>query len=156
MPAYRGLVLRGAGPQAGRAVLLRPGDRLVDRSAVSAVVPGSRSPLPGGACYAVWSVTGQLIRRPSGDHDEVVFRPGTPFRVLDIRLDTPSPLFLLRELPGPDRTGTPSARQDAPSVLDDLDRAVLGRLDEALRGLSSPSGKAAWPQRCAGPIGNGP
>lgn len=174
MPTYQGLVLRGTGTKADRASGLRPGDRLADLAPVSAVVPDGGPPMPGDACYAVWSVTGRRVRRLSDDHDdhddhdsydgydahdEVVFLGGTSFRVLDVRLDSASPLVLLRELPDLGVAGSASARPtrpDAPAGLDEVDRAVLGWLDEALRGQSNRSGGAAWPPRCAGPIGEGP
>lgn len=168
MPTYQGLVLRGTGTKADHSGGPRPGDRLADLAPVSAVVPDGGPPLPGGACYAVWSVTGRRVRRLSDDHDgyddhtdhnEVVFLAGTSFRVLDTRMDTASPLILLRELPGLGVAGTASARStrpDAPAGLDEVDRAVLGWLDDALRGQSKRSGRTAWPRRCAGPIGEGP
>ncbi|MET8830215.1 hypothetical protein ABZX40_32040 [Streptomyces sp. NPDC004610] len=61
----------------------------------------------GGPGYAVWSLTGRLM----GDidpytPDRLVFRPGTRFKVLDVRGGL-QPLVLLREMsPGePDRPG---------------------------------------------------
>lgn len=159
MPTYQGLVLRGTGTEAHRADGLRPGDQLADRAPVSAVAPHDGPPLPGGACYAVWSVTGRRVRQLADDHDdhdEVVFLAGTSFRLLDIRVDNASPLLLLRELPSPRAAGAASARPYAPPGLDEVDRAVLTWLNDALRGRPAPSAQATWPQRCAGPIGNGP
>ncbi|MFC4033951.1 hypothetical protein ACFO3J_21060 [Streptomyces polygonati] len=159
MPTYRGLLLRGTGAEDGRMEDLLPCAGLSDRAPVSAVLSGGGTALPPGARYALWSVTGRRVRHLSDgrDHpDEVVFPAGTPFRVLDVRPGGASPLVLLRELPTPDTRAAAAAGQEAPAGLDDADRAVLARLEDALRGRPHPAGKGGWPPRCAGPIGDGP
>ncbi|WP_262061196.1 hypothetical protein [Streptomyces sp. STR69] len=151
LPSYRGVALRGSGPPAPGSVGPPPGTPLRDAAPVSAT-PFDRAraatPVTPGAGYAVWSVTGRRVRHllDAGAPDEVVFAPGTAFRVLDVRPGA-TPLVLLRELPTADALST---------GLDDADRAVLARLDEALDGHSFPTGTGQWPERCAGPIGGGP
>ncbi|MCY0949247.1 hypothetical protein [Streptomyces sp. H27-S2] len=164
LPSFRGLALRGALPDAapgagaGDAGLPRPGTVLRDPAAVSALPCGAAGPEPGSARYAIWSVTGRRVRQlgaagSSAAHDEVVFAPGTAFRVLDVRTDGPGPLVLLRQL-SVSATAPPPARYAEP---DGEDHAVLARLDEALRGRPEAPAGFAWPERCAGPLeGAGP
>ncbi|SFL33663.1 hypothetical protein SAMN05192584_11734 [Streptomyces pini] len=156
MPSFRGPVLRGAGPSGtGKPPAPAPGTVLRDPAPVSALPGDGRGPSPASARYAIWSVTGRRVRQlsdgtgPTARHDEVVFAPGTAFRVLDVRAGGPSPLLLLRELPAGSAAAPAGHAQP-----DDRDRAVLARLDEALR--QRPSGAAAfdWPGRCAGPVGS--
>ncbi|QLH25375.1 hypothetical protein [Streptomyces sp. Rer75] len=105
--------------------------------------------------YAIWSVTGrkvrQLLDRPAGTreaHDEVVFAPGTGFRVLGVRTVRGAPVVLLRELPA-----TATAYVDEASELSQLDRKALARLEVALAD-EIPAGEAQdWPERCVGPVG---
>jgi hypothetical protein len=111
--------------------------------------------------YALWSFTGRRVNpllsgtteaTPTAP-DEIVFGPGTAFRVLDVREVGGSALVLLRELlPAAIRTAA-SAPPDGP---EDQDRAVLARLTEALeqRVPAGSRGRAAhWPERCSGPVG---
>ncbi|WP_240136609.1 hypothetical protein [Streptomyces sp. MUM 178J] len=158
MPSFRGPALRGAGPSVtAESPTPDPGTVLRDPAPLSALPADGRGPSPAVARYAVWSVTGRRVRQlsdstgPGVGHDEVVFPPGTAFRVLGVRTSGPSPLILLRELPtGPD--GEPPVH----AQLDEQDHAVLARLDEAL--TRCPPGAAAfdWPARCAGPVGGPP
>ncbi|MFJ8281289.1 hypothetical protein ACIRA2_28890 [Streptomyces griseoviridis] len=153
MPSYRGVAFRGAdGPDGG---LLRPGVLLRDPAPVCVLPLGAGVPRPGGAQYAVWSVTGRRVRqladRPGAgkDRDEVVLPPGTLLRVLDVRQEGGAPLTLLREVPlnGP---GIPARHGGA--ELDADDRTALARLDEALRGHPVAPGRADWPRLCAGSL----
>ncbi|MER6689936.1 hypothetical protein [Streptomyces minutiscleroticus] len=156
MPSFRGAALRGAGPAGGGTTRTpAPGTVLRGPAPVSALPCDGRGPSPASARYAIWSVTGRRVRQLSEDagpdarHDEVVFAPGTAFRVLEVRAEGPSPLVLLRELPaGP----APVPLSHAP--LDDQDRAVLARLDQALARHSSGAAAFDWPGRCAGPVGS--
>ncbi|WP_327167288.1 hypothetical protein [Streptomyces subrutilus] len=155
MPSFRGLALRGSAP--GREVEPPwPGTVLRDPAAVSALPYGAAGPEPGNARFAIWSVTGRRVRQlfgaagSSAAHDEVVFAPGTAFRVLDVRSDGPEPLVLLRQL-SVAASAAPPARYAEP---DAEDRAVLARLDEALGARpAAPTAGFAWPERCAGPLG---
>ncbi|MFJ4915944.1 hypothetical protein [Streptomyces sp. NPDC088726] len=154
LPSYRGPVLRGTGtgPAAGAPALPRPGTLLRDAALLSTTPLDSTRPAmtPGGS-YVIWSVAGRRVRQladQSRGPEEVVFAPGTLFRVLDVRRDGPSVQIFLRELTGPVTAATPDP---------DADRAVLGRLDEAVRGRpTAPEGTGHWPERCIGAVGTGP
>ncbi|MCD0484793.1 hypothetical protein LO771_20950 [Streptacidiphilus sp. ASG 303] len=151
---YRGAVVRGAAPGAaaagppGGAV---PGAVLHEPAPVCGLPLDPGALLPHGTGYLVWSVGGRRVQRSAGSSpasDEVVFAPGTRFRVLEVRPGSAGPLVLLRELPddgaSPGEPGGPGAG----------DRAVLERLDRFLSGR--PVGAAVpWPARCAGPLGTG-
>ncbi|MFD4032262.1 hypothetical protein ACFWVP_17480 [Streptomyces sp. NPDC058637] len=155
LPSYRGALLRGMGsdPTAeGSPALPRPGTLLRDAAQLSTTPFDSTrtATMPGGT-YVIWSVSGRRVRQLS-DHargpDEVVFAPGTLFRVLDVRRDGRAVQLFLRELTGPPTATTPDP---------DADRAVLARLDDAVRGSSAaPVGTGHWPDRCVGAVGAGP
>ncbi|MEU3557053.1 hypothetical protein [Streptomyces fragilis] len=155
LPSFRGVVLRGAGPDGGTPGRTPvPGTVLRDAAPVSALPGDGRGPSPADARYAIWSVTGRRVRQLSdvtgtaARYDEVVFAPGTAFRVLDIRAGGSSPLVLLRELPATQR-----ASPVGPAQLDDQDRTVLARLGEALDRPDAAAVPFEWPARCAGPVG---
>lgn len=177
LPTHRGAVLRGAGsalPQAEDPETdpLRPGTVLRDRAPLSGVRAAGGAAWPRGPRYAVWSVTGRLARPLFADPDqpeegprtvvsepvvpEVVFAPGTPFMVLDVRRGGPSPVVLLRELPASGGAPASAPAQDADAELGGADRAALAGLDEVLRGRGAQNGAGGWPERCAGPVGEGP
>ncbi|WP_282576677.1 hypothetical protein [Streptomyces lichenis] len=157
LPSFQGPALRGARPAAASEPP-RPGTVLRDPAAVTALpVGGVDGPGPAQAAYAIWSVTGRRIPAvpdaagaPTAP-DEILFPPGSAFRVLDVRTDRPTPLVLLRQLPP---TAMPPASDDH-AGLDDEDRAVLARLDEALHpDPTTPAPSAlVWPDRCVGPLG---
>ncbi|MFH9615170.1 hypothetical protein ACH4MM_15855 [Streptomyces pratensis] len=154
MPAFRGAVVRGAGPEETPAA----GSLLRDAGPLSALPLGGDDPVPGGARHVIWSVTGRRVRQmfDGAAHatrtDEVVFPPGTVFRVLDIRQESASPaspLILLRELPGiPAESATGGAQPDA------QDNAVLERLEASLDGSPAAGAPGPWPERCSGPVGS--
>ncbi|WP_405389900.1 hypothetical protein OG596_19625 [Streptomyces sp. NBC_01102] len=151
LPAFRGAAVRGA--PAGQLPV--PGGCLRDAGPVSALPVEGGAPAPGGTRYAIWSVTGRRVRQlfdgpaPDARTDEVVFLPGTVFRVLDVRTDAGSPLILLRELPG-----APAPAASGQEPLDDQDRAALARLDASLSGHPAGAGPSSWPDRCSGPVGS--
>ncbi|MFF3243774.1 hypothetical protein ACFYWY_08570 [Streptomyces sp. NPDC002870] len=165
LPSYRGVALRAAEsaepaeaghaegePRAG-ALLLSPGP--VSSLAMSSVRPGG---VP--VRYGIWSVTGrkvrQLLDRPGGAKDapeEIVFAPGTGFRVLGSRTVHGSPVILLRELPATAASPTPFG--DGVEELSQLDRVALSRLEAALGREFPTEGGADWPERCIGPLGSG-
>ncbi|MER6959000.1 hypothetical protein [Streptomyces sp. NPDC000618] len=156
MPSYRGVAVRGAGdvPLDGLAA----GTLLRDPAPLGAVPVGAGGPPPGGPQYVIWSATGRRVRqladRPSDGAavEQVLFAPGTRLRVLDVRPSGPAPLIMLRELPAA-APGTPGASLAPRPELDDVDRAVLARLDDTLRGRIPTPGAFAWPGLCHGPIG---
>ncbi|MFE6776922.1 hypothetical protein [Streptomyces sp. NPDC057702] len=157
LPSFRGVVVRGAPSPAEGGHPPVPGAVLRDPAPVSGLAAEGGGGGADGPRYAIWSVTGRRVRqladtpgaRVSGAREEIVFSPGTAFRVLEVRPGAPgqgAPLVLLRELPLP-----ATATTVAGGPLDDHDRAALGRLDEMLR--RSPAAGPAWPDRCTGPIG---
>jgi hypothetical protein len=109
--------------------------------------------------YAVWSENGRRAdlmadgTQPDADTDaqapdEVVFAPGTAFRVLGVRKVRGADVVLLRDLPA-------DAAEDA-SPGDEQDRAALLALTEALEeGVPTGSRDRVrhWPVRCSGPPG---
>ncbi|WP_073936350.1 hypothetical protein [Streptomyces sp. CB02400] len=153
LPSYRGVALRGGdadGP--GPAV----GTLLHDPAPVSALAGASALPAGAPVRYAIWSVTGrkvrQLIDRPGGPpeaYEEIVFVPGTGFRVLGVRTVPAGPsVVLLRELPG-----NATAYMDGSEELSGLDLKALTHLEEALAKGFRLGDDPQWPERCSGPVG---
>jgi hypothetical protein len=154
LPSYRGVAVRGGLPGGALGRFL-PGTVLREPGPVSALPIGVAAGLSAAAGgYVIWSSTGRRVRpllgsAPGAASDEVVFPPGTTFRVLDVRSAGPAPIVVLTEVTG---AGPETGRPDA---LDDADRATLERLDEALRRqVPSPGGTSldAWPARCVEPL----
>ncbi|WP_320776194.1 hypothetical protein [Streptomyces sp. CRN 30] len=145
LPAHRGAVVRGPGGPATPAALagVRPGAVLRDPAPLSCLPLAPGEEPVAGVGYAIWSLTGRRVRGLRADGDEVVFAPGTAFKVLAVRSDSPAPLVLLRQLPDVPTEST---------VLDDVDETALARLDHVLAGRTAP-GPGDWPDRCAGPVG---
>ncbi|MFE0551219.1 hypothetical protein ACFW3A_17435 [Streptomyces pilosus] len=153
LPSYRGVALRGGdadGPEPAAGALLH------DPAPVSALAGASALPAGSPVRYAIWSVTGrkvrQLLDRPDGateEHEEIVFVPGTGFRVLGVRIASAGrPVVLLRELPG-----NATAYMDGSEELSGLDLKALAHLEEALaKGFRVGDGPQ-WPERCSGPVG---
>ncbi|MFD3821709.1 hypothetical protein [Streptomyces sp. NPDC058625] len=153
LPSYRGVALRGgdpAGPEPGVGTLLQ------DPAPVSALAGTPALPAGTAVRYAIWSVTGrkvrQLIDRPTGSaqtNEEIVFVPGTGFRVLGVRTVPAGPsVVLLRELPG-----NATAYMDGSEELSGLDLKALAHLEEALSKENRAGGGRDWPERCTGPVG---
>ncbi|MGC9379076.1 hypothetical protein [Streptomyces sp. MH13] len=153
LPSYRGVALRGEdadGPEPAVGTLLH------EPAPVSALAGSSALPAGAPVRYAIWSVTGrkvrQLLDRPGGStegYEEIVFVPGTGFRVLGARTGPAgSSVVLLRELPG-----NATAYMDGSEELSGLDLKALAHLEEALaKGLRTGDG-TRWPERCSGPVG---
>ncbi|MEU9735604.1 hypothetical protein [Streptomyces sp. NPDC048002] len=151
LPSYRGVALRGGAVGGPDPVT---GSLLQDPAPVSALA--GTPPLPTGASvrYAIWSVTGRNVRQLHGNgapgtYEEIVFVPGTGFRVLGVR-DVPgaSSVVLLRELPG-----NATAYMDGSEELSGLDLKALANLEQALaQGLRAGAARE-WPERCSGPLG---
>jgi hypothetical protein len=157
LPSYRGVAVRGGLPADGGLERLVPGRLLREPWPVSALPIGSAAGLSAAAGgYVIWSSTGRRVRPllgtgPGSASDEVVFPPGTGFRVLEVRPEGAATIVLLSEV-----LGSGPGTDDRPGGLDDADRATLERLDEALRRqVPSATGMspATWPERCARPLG---
>ncbi|MEU9453148.1 hypothetical protein [Streptomyces sp. NPDC048277] len=144
LPSYRGAVLRGLGGAGGHGEL-RPGAMLRDPAPLSGLPldPAGKARI-AGVGFAIWSVTGRRVRQLLDGDDEVVFAPGSTFKVLDVRTGSAIPLVLLRQLPD---------THTASHVLEDADETALARLDHVLTDRVSP-GPGDWPDRCAGPVGD--
>jgi hypothetical protein len=151
LPSYRGAAVRSAGVLRGLAGQLLPGEELGEAAPVSAVILDKESPSAPADHYVIWSATG---RRPGSladsragtGHEEVLFGPGTRFRVLQVREQAGTTVVLLREL-------AETAPQAVPGRLDDSDAAVLTRLLTAAGQPTLPSAGQGWPDRCAGTLG---
>ncbi|MGW4837531.1 hypothetical protein [Streptomyces globisporus] len=152
MPSYRGVVLRGttASGDGGRPGPPRPGTLLRDAALLSTVRLDAGTAPPPGDSYVIWSVAGRRVRQFSEQRgpEEVVFAPGTLFRVLAVRRAQPGVQIHLRELTGPAGALAPDPEGD---------RAVLARLEAVAAGPeATPKGTGHWPERCAGAVGAGP
>ncbi|NEA68418.1 hypothetical protein [Streptomyces sp. SID12488] len=157
LPSYRGVALRGGdatGPEpAVGALLTEPGP-------LSALARPTTLPTGAGVRYAIWSSTGrkvrQLIDRAAGSpeaFDEIVFVPGTGFRVLGVRtVPGGAPVVLLRELAG---SATAQEHLDGAREFGQADLKALAHLEEAIaKDLPVDEGRN-WPDRCTGPVGHG-
>ncbi|MFI2508642.1 hypothetical protein [Streptomyces sp. NPDC018972] len=153
LPSYRGVALRGGdadGPEPAVGTLLH------DPAPVSALAGSSALPAGAPVRYAIWSVTGrkvrQLLDRPGGSSEtseEIVFVPGTGFRVLGVRTAPAGPsVVLLRELPG-----NATAYMDGSEELSGLDLKALTHLEEALAKGFRAGDDPQWPERCSGSVG---
>ncbi|MEU7467782.1 hypothetical protein AB0A94_04325 [Streptomyces sp. NPDC044984] len=153
LPSYRGVALRGGdadGPEPAVGTLLH------DPAPVSALAGSSALPAGAPVRYAIWSVTGrkvrQLLDRPGGSsetYEEIVFVPGTGFRVLGVRTVPAGPsVVLLRELPG-----NATAYMDGSEELSGLDLKALTHLEEALAKGFRTGDDPQWPERCSGSVG---
>ncbi|GGS53465.1 hypothetical protein AB0E75_25290 [Streptomyces griseoviridis] len=154
LPSYRGVALRGAAAEGGGEPP-EAGRLLQDPGPVSALAATGALPGEPAVAYAVWSVTGrkvrQLLDRADGAQecpDEIVFAPGSGFRVLGTRDVAGSTTVLLRELPP-----TTTAYVDEVAELSQLDRKALSRLEEALAGPLPVERDQTWPERCTGHVG---
>ncbi|UZI31510.1 hypothetical protein [Streptomyces sp. VB1] len=151
MPSYRGAVLRGTTVSgvAGHPGPLRPGTLLRDAALLSTVRLDAGVVQPPGDSYVIWSVAGRRVRQFSEQRgpEEVVFAPGTLFRVLTVRRAQSGVQIHLRELTEPATAVAPDPEGD---------RAVLARLEAVASGPEAPKGTGHWPERCAGAVGAGP
>ncbi|MEV1049147.1 hypothetical protein [Streptomyces sp. NPDC049916] len=143
LPSYRGVVLRGLGG-ATDLTGVRAGDVVRDAAPVSGTPldPAGKQRV-AGAGFAIWSTTGRRVRRLLDGGDQIVFAPGSAYRVLAVRTEGSGPLILLRQIRSP---------ETASALLEDADETALERLNHALTDRTSP-GAGNWPDRCAGPLG---
>ncbi|WP_328583770.1 hypothetical protein [Streptomyces sp. NBC_00370] len=159
LPSYRGVVLRGGGAADSPEPEPETGALLQDPAPVSGLVLGPA--LAGGTPvrYAILSATGRKVRRLTepadtapDTNDEIVFAPGTGFRVLGSWTPPAGPsVVLLRELPA-----HATAYMDGTQELSQRDLRARTQLKDALAaGLPGGEG-AGWPERCVGPVGHQP
>ncbi|MEW1861684.1 hypothetical protein AB0399_15145 [Streptomyces sp. NPDC088194] len=154
MVPYRGPAFRSGDALAPERTV--PGRLLRAPGPVSALTANLRGP-SATTRYAVWSENGRRVRLERGgaqprtggaaeSADEVVFAPGTTFRVLDVREVRGSGVVLLRDVTSGAGSGA-AAEQDRAALL-----ALTEALDEGV-----PSGSRGrvrrWPARCSGPAG---
>lgn len=148
LPSYRGATQLWA--VAGPSELDWYRDRLlVSEWAFLTATTAGRPAQPGEVEFRVWSMTArrtQLID-PSVE-DQVMFVPGTNFKVLDVR-EEPNPVVLLRELSTAE-IGEDGQVNTGRSMFDDL---ALGGLDQAGQVWSKLTGSAAARPTASAPPG---
>lgn len=163
LPSYRGVVLRGGGaadsPEPEPETQPEAGALLQDPAPVSGLVLDPALPGATPVRYAILSATGRKVRRltepadsATGTNDEIVFAPGTGFRVLGSWTPPAGPsVVLLRELPA-----HATAYMDGTRELSQRDLKARTQLKDALAaGLPGGEGPG-WPERCVGPVGHQP
>jgi hypothetical protein len=146
LPSYRGATQLWA--VAGPSELDWYRDRvLVSEWAFLTATTAGRPVVQGEVEFRVWSMTArrtQLID-PSVD-DQVMFVPGTNFKVLEVR-DEPNPVVLLRELSTAE-IGADGQVNTGRSMFDDL---ALGGLDQAAQAWGQVTGSQERPTASAPP-----
>jgi hypothetical protein len=122
LPSHRGCVFLGAAHAAGVLDAYRPGAVLAEPAAVCAS-PSADAALGAPVEFAVWSSTGRRTNlfAAQDEEPEVVFPPGTCFRVLEV-----VPGASLGA--GPDRVLLREADPGREAGAEDLDRSALQRL----------------------------
>ncbi|UFR02320.1 hypothetical protein KBP30_14505 [Streptomyces sp. Go40/10] len=157
LPSYRGVVVRDAGTLPPGASALPPGTELCEPGPVGALALDG-APASAADRYLVWSVTGRRVRGlftpgpaggPAGHGEEVVFGPGTRFRVLGTQGRPGAMTVLLREV----TDGGPAARSGEQEA---GDRAALGALRQAADREPAAGPAASWPPRLAGQLAERP
>ncbi|MEU9407517.1 hypothetical protein AB0E08_17810 [Streptomyces sp. NPDC048281] len=152
LPPHRGIVVRGGLPP-GPEATARPELARILRAPepVSALPLHSAGPM-ASARYAVWSETGRRVQPLLGGGarttGEVVFGPGTSFRVLGVWDSGGPAVVLLRELPTATAVGHDGGRDGD----DEVRRLLVEALDQHVEPM--PRGPVRrWPERCSGPVG---
>lgn len=150
LPSYRGIVVRDVAAFSPEARALRAGTELCHPGPVGAYVLEG-APASAGDRYLVWSTTGRRVRSLTGSAarpeqgEEVVFAPGTRFRVLGTQGGHGASTVLLREV----APGDPVAR---PGEQDASDRGVREQLSGAADRHPPTEGAVPWPERFSGPL----
>ncbi|MEU3862609.1 hypothetical protein AB0F03_35720 [Streptomyces sp. NPDC028722] len=150
LPSYRGVVVRDAGVLPAEAETLSPGRELREAGPVGTLALDG-APASAADRYLIWSVTGRRVRGllapapATGKGEEVVFAPGTRFRVLGTRGRPGAMTVLLRELAEGDPTGR-DGRHEA------QDRGALAALTQAADRVPGAGAAASWPPRLAGQL----
>ncbi|SFF47388.1 hypothetical protein SAMN05216251_115115 [Actinacidiphila alni] len=153
LPSYRGVAARPAGVLDAGSRLLLPGEELAEPGPVAAATVAKAYPAMPDDHYLFWSATGRRVASltepgpgPVSGPAEVVFGPGSRFRVLKVTERAGATVILLREL----AAGAPPS---VPGRLDASDTRVLDRLLDATE-LPTAQGTGAEPAvRGAGVLG---
>ena len=136
LPALQGVVVRGGPADASAADAYRPGQELIEAAPLVALDDVDAA-VPGRVEILIWSATARRLNGfvEDGPAPEVVFLPGTVFRVLSV--DPPfapgapgARRVLLAEVP-PAKTGPGHEKWTA---------RVTARLEEAAANRAAPSG----------------
>ncbi|GAA4815479.1 hypothetical protein [Streptomyces ziwulingensis] len=148
LPSYRGVVVRDAGALPPGARTPAPGGELHAPGPV-ATYELEHAPPSGTHRYLIWSVTGRRVRSlytapGAGSAEEVVFAPGTRFRVLGTHGGPDATTVLLREVADAE-TAARAGEQDA------QDRGTLAQLTQAADRSPAGGATAPWPPRLTGP-----
>ncbi|MFE4654267.1 hypothetical protein [Streptomyces sp. NPDC056707] len=151
LPSHRGAAIRSLGLTSVPVEGLLPGQELYESAPLSALTLDGTIPSSAVDRYLIWSVLGRRVRplldQPPAlrETEEIVFGPGTRFRVLEVRDSGSARLILLRELPDKAPILAPG------NALDPQDTAVLARLHDAAETVDGVSNAGlTWPERCSG------
>ncbi|MFD9391161.1 hypothetical protein ACFWBB_10635 [Streptomyces sp. NPDC060000] len=150
LPSYRGVVVRDAGVLPPDAGTPSPGSELCEAGPVGTLALDG-APWPTADRYLIWSVTGRRARGlfasapAAAKGEEVVFAPGTRFRVLGTQGRPRAMTVLLREV----AEGDPAARSGQHEA---QDRAALAALTQAADRAPAADAAAAWPPRLVGQL----
>ncbi|GHB68571.1 hypothetical protein GCM10010377_69290 [Streptomyces viridiviolaceus] len=147
LPSYRGIVVRDAGVVPPTAAAPPTGTELCEPLPVGAFALNGAPPI-GADRYVIWSVTGRRVANllapsPGAEGEEILFAPGTRFKVLATRGSPGAMTVLLREL----ADGDPTAQ---PGGLDAQDRGALEHLAQAADRVPRTAGAMPWPPRLTG------
>ncbi|HEY5835863.1 hypothetical protein [Streptomyces sp.] len=150
LPSHRGVVVRDAGVLPPEARTLSPGRELCEAGPVATFTLDGAPPSAADR-YLIWSATGRrvgsLFASPpaAGNGEEIVFGPGTRFRVLRTQGQPGAVSVLLREV----ADGAPAARSGEP---DAQDRAALEALLQAVGRAPAADAVASWSPRLTGQL----
>ncbi|MEU9559192.1 hypothetical protein [Streptomyces fumanus] len=150
LPSFRGAAVLTAGVFDEATLTLLPGEEV--GAATPVVTQGVDPWYPGlpDDHYLIWSSTGRRAAHPAGPGGagpaDVVFGPGSRFRVLEVRERGEASVVLLREVP----VGSPPG---VPGMLDDSDLSVLERLRALADRPAEPVDGALWPAGRQGLLG---
>jgi hypothetical protein len=159
LPSFRGTVYCPANLSSAGADAYQSGQTVVEPSFIITTSSPAIS-CNGNGEYVIWSETGKRVAalavraRP----DEVIFAPGTSFKVLQVDSARSAPRIFLRELPShnPGSDAGPGPTPPAGTQWSPLDLRVLDQLARAatIRDDTPPDNETArrWPSTAL-PIG---
>ncbi|MEQ6028274.1 hypothetical protein SOM70_37625 [Streptomyces salinarius] len=151
LPSYRGATVLTAGVFDDSTAMLLPGEEIgAAVPVISRAVDEPWYPTLPDDHYLIWSSTGRrvgsLVDAGPAASTDVVFGPGTRFRVLEVRSRGEVNMVALREIP----PGTPPT---APGMLGTADVPVLERLRTLADEPAGPDGGPVWPAGRRGVLG---